>query len=119
MSKEQEIRSQLLELGVYRPAFDGVIHRLCVQERELSRAMKAWKAASPNDYESPLYAVILKQRDAISKLEDRLGLSPKALRTLQKQTSGQEADTAAPANGNAAFGALLDQLREAAGESRS
>ena len=113
MSRENDIRAQMIDLGIYRQAFDPVIHKLCIQERELSRAMKAWKASSPNDFESPLYAVILKQRDAIAKLEDRLGLSPKALKTLQRQQP-QEADTVAPSNGNAAFSAILDKIREAA-----
>ena len=48
MAKEQQYIQQLTDLGVYDPAFDGAIHVLCIQERELSRAMKAWKATAPD-----------------------------------------------------------------------
>ena len=46
-SKEAKYRRQLESLGVYDEAFDPAIHVLCIQERELSRAMKAWKATAP------------------------------------------------------------------------
>lgn len=43
MAKEQQYIQQLTDLGVYDPAFDGAIHVLCIQERELSRASSTGK----------------------------------------------------------------------------
>ena len=53
MAKEQQYIQQLTDLGVYDPAFDGAIHVLCIQERELSRAMKEWKATAPDPKTAP------------------------------------------------------------------
>ena len=39
LAKEQVYIQQLQDLGVYDPAFDPAIHVLCIQERELSRAI--------------------------------------------------------------------------------
>lgn len=118
MAKEAEYKRMLETLGVYDPAFDPVIHTLCVQERELSRAMKAWKATAPSKNEAPLitdplYAEIAKLRRDILARQDSLGLTPKGLQRLRRQ-QGSSAE-AAPISGtpNQGFAALMDSIREA------
>lgn len=120
MAKEQEYKQQLIELGVYNPAFDSVIHMLCIQERELSRAMKAWKAtAAPKEaalITDPLYGEIAKLRRDILARQDALGLTPKALQRLRRQNVQvtQSSEAAAPVStGNVAFSQLLDSFKEA------
>lgn len=118
MAKEQQYKQQLSDLGVYDPAFDGAIHVLCIQERELSRAMKAWKAtAAPNESPSitdPLYVEISKLRRDILARQDALGLTPKGLQRLRKNSAPTSAD-AAPMAGtpNQGFAALMDRIQEA------
>lgn len=118
MSKETVYQQQLKDLGVYDPAFDPAIHVLCIQERELSRAMKAWKAtASKNEaplITDPLYAEISKLRRDILARQDALGLTPKGLQRLRK-TAGPSSADAAPIAGtpNQGFAALMDSIQEA------
>ena len=119
-SKEAIYRQQLESLGVYDPAFDPAIHVLCIQERELSRAMKAWKATAPSKNDSPLitdplYQEIAKLRRDILARQDALGLTPKGLQRLRKNASPASAD-AAPITGtaNQGFANLMNQIREAA-----
>ena len=117
-SKEATYRQQLQDLGVYDVAFDPAIHLLCIQERELSRAMKAWKATVGKDESplitDPLYQEISKLRRDILARQDALGLTPKGLQRLRKNAAPPTAD-AAPAAGtaNKGFAALMDQIREA------
>lgn len=118
MAKEQTYKQQLVNLGVYDPAFDGAIHMLCIQERELSRAMKAWKATVPKDsapsIADPLYAEIAKLRRDILARQDALGLTPKGLQRLRKQVA-PAGEAAAPVSGvNAAFGQLLSAIKDQA-----
>ena len=120
MGKEQQYRKQLESLGVYDPAFDPAIHVLCIQERELSRAMKAWKATAPRkdaapSIMDPLYAEISKLRRDILARQDALGLTPKGLQRLRKNAAPVSSD-AAPIAGtpNQGFAALMDRIQEAA-----
>ena len=120
MGKEQQYRKQLESLGVYDPAFDPAIHVLCIQERELSRAMKAWKATAPSkdaapSIMDPLYAEISKLRRDILARQDALGLTPKGLQRLRKNIAPTGGD-AAPVAGtpNQGFANLMNQIREAA-----
>lgn len=118
-SKEAIYRQQLESLGVYDPAFDPAIHVLCIQERELSRAMKAWKATAPKEQApqitDPLYQEISKLRRDILARQDALGLTPKGLQRLRKNVAPTSGD-ATPITGtpNQGFAALMDQIREAA-----
>ena len=119
MAKEATYKKQLQDLGVYDPAFDGAIHVLCIQERELSRAMKAWKATAPSPKETPsitdpLYQEISKLRRDILARQDALGLTPKGLQRLRK-TAGPPSSDAPPIAGtpNQGFAALMDSIREA------
>ena len=118
-SKEARYRRQLESLGVYDPAFDDAIHVLCIQERELSRAMKAWKATAPQKNESPsitdpLYAEISKLRRDILARQDALGLTPKGLQRLRKNASPASPDaTSIAGTANRDFSALMDSIREA------
>lgn len=118
MAKEQTYKQQLQDLGVYDPAFDGAIHVLCIQERELSRAMKAWKATAAKDeapsITDPLYAEISKLRRDILARQDALGLTPKGLQRLRKNAAPSTSE-AAPTAGtpNKGFAALMDSIREA------
>ena len=119
MGKEQQYKQQLESLGVYDEAFDPAIHVLCIQERELSRAMKAWKATAPGKNESPsimdpLYAEISKLRRDILARQDALGLTPKGLQRLRKNAAPTSTE-AVPLAGtpNKGFAALMDSIREA------
>lgn len=117
MAKEQVYKQQLQSLGVYDPAFDGAIHILCIQERELSRAMKAWKATAPSPKDAPsitdpLYAEISKLRRDILARQDALGLTPKGLTRLRRQAAPQAETAPPPSSGNAAFSQLLDTFLE-------
>ena len=118
MAKETVYQQQLKGLGVYDPAFDPAIHVLCIQERELSRAMKAWKATvSKNEAPSitdPLYAEISKLRRDILARQDALGLTPKGLQRLRKNAATTSSD-AAPIAGtaNQGFAALMNSIQEA------
>lgn len=115
-SKESKYRQQLQALGVYDEAFDPVIHTLCIQERELSRAMSAWSATRGDakfpSIDHPLYAEIAKLRRDILARQESLGLTPKGLRRLRHQQSSKDA---APISGtpNQGFAALMDRIREA------
>lgn len=119
VAKEQTYKQQLMDLGVYDPAFDGAIHILCIQERELSRAMKAWKATASKDaapmITDPLYAEISKLRRDILARQDALGLTPKGLQRLRKNSAPSSGD-AAPVAGtpNQGFAALMNQIKGAA-----
>lgn len=119
-SKEAKYRRQLESLGVYDEAFEPAIHVLCIQERELSRAMKAWRATEPNPKKSPsimdpLYAEISKLRRDILARQDALGLTPKGLQRLRKNAAPASSD-AAPIAGtpNQGFAALMDRIQEKA-----
>lgn len=117
MAKEQTYKQQLIDLGVYDPAFDGAIHVLCIQERELSRAMKAWKATAPEGaaplITDPLYVEISKLRRDILARQDALGLTPKGLQRLRKNAAPASSE-AAPVAGtpNQGFAALMNQIKE-------
>lgn len=119
MAKEETYKQQLQDLGVYDPAFDPAIHVLCIQERELSRAMKAWKATAAKDQAplitDPLYQEISKLRRDILARQDALGLTPKGLQRLRKNAAPTSAD-ASPIAGtpNQGFAALMNKLQETA-----
>ena len=119
MAKEETYKQQLQDLGVYDPAFDPAIHVLCIQERELSRAMKAWKATAAKDQAplitDPLYQEISKLRRDILARQDALGLTPQGLQRLRKNAAPTSAD-ASPIAGtpNQGFAALMNKLQETA-----
>jgi hypothetical protein len=119
MAKEETYKQQLQDLGVYDPAFDPAIHVLCIQERELSRAMKAWKDTAAKDQAplitDPLYQEISRLRRDILARQDALGLTPKGLQRLRKNAAPTSAD-AAPIAGtpNQGFAALMNKLQETA-----
>lgn len=118
-SKEAIYRQQLESLGVYDPAFDPAIHVLCIQERELSRAMKAWKATAAKDQAplitDPLYQEISKLRRDILARQDALGLTPKGLQRLRKNVATSSGESAPVAGTpNQGFASLMNQIREAA-----
>lgn len=119
MAKEATYKQQLQDLGVYDPAFDPAIHVLCIQERELSRAMKAWKATVAKDQApsitDPLYQEIAKLRRDILARQDALGLTPKGLQRLRKNAAPASSE-ATPIAGtpNQGFAALMNSIQEAA-----
>lgn len=118
-SKEAIYKQQLESLGVYDPAFDPAIHVLCIQERELSRAMKAWKATAAKDRSplitDPIYQEISKLRRDILARQDALGLTPKGLQRLRKNAAPSSPD-APPIAGTPSqgFASLMNQIKEAA-----
>ena len=114
MTKEQIYKQQLIDLGVYHPAFDAEIHTLAVMERELSRAQKAWKATAPdkNSPPSPLdphYALIQSLRKDILNHRDALGLTPKGLQRLRRTASAS--DVADQQGASAPFTSVLDAIQ--------
>lgn len=118
MAKEADYKQQLMDLGVYDPAFDPAIHVLCIQERELSRAMKAWKATAAKDQAplitDPLYQEISKLRRDILARQDALGLTPKGLQRLRKNAAPTSPDAASTAGtANREFSALMSKIQEA------
>lgn len=113
MSKETEYRAQLEALGIWDEAFAPALHQLCILERELSRAMKQWKAtAKPGEAPSVLddhYETIQKLRRDILANRDSLGLTPKSYLKLKKAMPAE--DTPEASTGNAAMAAILDRFR--------
>lgn len=108
MSKESQYKQQMQELGTYLPAYDEEIHMLAVMERELSRAMKAWKATA-SDGKAPSvlnehYGIIQSLRKDILSHRESLGLTPKGLQRL-KRGIVSESDT-----GGDSIGKKLDDL---------
>ena len=86
MTKEQIYKAQMIELGIYDPAFEPEIRTLARIEREYTRAQKAWSQTAPpggkpsflNDH----FPVIQKLRAEMLQHREALGLTPKALRKL-------------------------------------
>lgn len=87
MTREAIYKAQLLELGLYEPAFDPEIKTLATMERELTRAKKAWAATASEGGKpsmlDPHYAIINALRKEILQHREALGLTPKALRKLR------------------------------------
>ena len=118
-SKEAKYQQQLESLGVYDPAFDPAIHVLCIQERELHRAMKAWSATVPKgqapSIADPLYQEISKLRRDILARQDALGLTPKGLQRLRKSAAPASTDPGPVAGTpNQGFASLMNRIQEAA-----
>lgn len=116
MTLEQQYKASMEALGIYNPAFDSEIHLLAILEREHSRTMKAWKATAaskdaPPSPTDPLYAVIQVQRRDILAHKDALGLTPKALKRLQRV---QAAESAAPEQSSPGLSSALAQLKSLA-----
>lgn len=121
MTLEEKIRAELETLGVYSPAFDDEIHEYCVLKRELSRTLKAWKATAPDPRSAPsptdpLYAVITQQRKDLLAHRDALGLTPKALKRLQRSSAPE---TVEPASSSPALTSVLAGLKARAADSVS
>lgn len=93
MAREQIYIEQLKALGIYEEAFAPEISTLAQLERELTRAKKAWSATAPPGGKpsllDPHYQVICSLRREILTHREALGLTPKALRRLRGQTSGE------------------------------
>ena len=116
MTLEDKIRAALEALGVYQPAFDDEIHEYCVLKREHSRTLKAWKATAPDPKLPPsptdeLYAVIERQRRDLLAHRDALGLTPKALKRLQRSAAPEAIE---PAVSSPALSSALAELRRQA-----
>lgn len=100
-SKEDVYKAQLIELGIYEPAYNSAIKELCMIERELSRARKQLKAKHTgpdkklDDYAyftDPLYGVVKQLYASALAYKDALGLTPKALKKLKGKTdTGRQA----------------------------
>lgn len=131
MKAEDKYKNQLVELGVYQPAFDAEIHTLCMMERELRREQKEWREAktaldtirsaaseSNNSKKNDLaslhkavnshYALILQLRRDILSHRDALGLTPKGLQRLR----GKENPVGSAGSAMQSFGGVLDALRD-------
>lgn len=94
-SKEDVYKAQLIELGIYEPAYNSAIKELCMIERELSRARKNLKAkhTGPDKkldeyayFTDPLYGVVKQLHASALAYKDALGLTPKALKKLKGQS---------------------------------
>lgn len=131
MKAEDKYKNQLVELGVYQPAFDAEIHTLCMMERELRREQKEWREAKTaldtaqdaaresGNMEGKLltsllkavnshYALILQLRRDILSHRDALGLTPKGLQRLR----GKENPVGAAGSSMQALGGVLEALRD-------
>lgn len=86
MTREQQYKKQMQELGIYEEVFDPEIKTLARIERELTRAMKAWSDTAPPggkpSFLDDHYPVIQKLRAEALQHRESLGLTPKALRKL-------------------------------------
>ena len=86
MTREQQYKQQMLELGIYEEVFDPEIKTLARIERELTRAMKAWSDTAPPggkpSFLDQHYPVIQKLRAEALQHRESLGLTPKALRKI-------------------------------------
>ena len=112
-NRETQYREQLIDLGVYHPAFDPLIHDLCILERELSRTMKAYKADG-SDPTGDLYRVITQQRRDILSYRDSLGLSPKGFQRMRKAAASGTETASVAGTASPGFAAVLEKIREAA-----
>ena len=117
LKQEDQIKQQLRTLGIYQPAFDGMIGDLATLRRERHRARAAWKKTVPDGAAPsmlhPLYALIRQQSRDIAAMEDALGLTPKALRRLKAASIVPEASAPVDAQGGSpAVSALLATLRD-------
>ena len=94
-------RKQLESVGVYQDVFDPEIHTLAMMEREVQRMVKAWKAAgSPVEdttangaptMNKTLGAIMQMRRDILAH-RDALGLTPKGLHRLKKNSAEEPAE---------------------------
>lgn len=86
-AREDLYKAQLIELGIYDPAFEPEIKTLAQLERRLTRAQKAWSAtAAPGgkpSFMDPNYQIVVQLEAQILTHRDALGLTPKALRRLK------------------------------------
>ena len=118
MKKEDEYRQQLEAMGIYDRAFDGEIHALCILERELARARKAWKATAPNknaapNFTDPHYEIIQRLGRDILTHRDALGLTPKAAARLKRQQT-EAVEDGSVRTANPALTLLLDDIERIA-----
>ena len=115
MKKEEIYARQMQDLGIYDAAFEPAIHELCILERELSRARKAWSATVPKGRApsllDPHYAVICSLRRDVAQHREALGLTPKAYRRLRPEATGA-ADSEPAGSANRQLAGLLDRLKE-------
>lgn len=92
MTREQTYTQQLQDLGIYELAFEPEIHTLAIMERDLQRALKAWKATAEKGKQpsvtDPIWTAICSLRRDILAHRDALGLTPKALQRLRAKTEG-------------------------------
>ena len=127
MKAEDKYKNQLVELGVYQPAFDAEIHTLCMMERELRREQKEWREAKKNldaaqgsgSTEGKAlaslfravdshYGLIMQLRRDILSHRDALGLTPKGLQRLR----GKDAPVGPAGGAMQAVGGVLEALRD-------
>lgn len=122
-SKETKYKAALQALGIYDPAFDPVIHQLCVLEREASRTRKAWNATTPPGVPAsalhPLYDKLRQQERDIFAMRDALGLTPKGYKRLARNASAEDAAAAGVQTASPVVRELLHGLRAQAAASVS
>lgn len=111
MTREQVYAEQLKSLGIYDPAFEPEIHTLAIMERDLQKALKAWKKSDG--------AMVGKTWDAISALRrdilqhrDALGLTPKAYKRIREQRPASDVGDQPVGGANDKLSGVLDQLME-------
>jgi hypothetical protein len=87
MTREEVYKKQLMDLGIYDPAFDPEIKNLAILERRKTRAEKEWSATAPPggkpSFLDPHYQIISQLEDKILQHRNALGLTPMALRKLK------------------------------------
>ena len=123
MTKEERYKTALEQLGIYNPAFDPVIHDLCVLERRRARVEKAWQAtAEPGCAPSaldPHYAVLERMNRDILTYRDALGFTPKGFKRLSRNAAAEDAAAAGVQTASPVVRELLHGLRAQAAASVS
>ncbi len=102
MGREAMIKADMEAVGTYSPIFDKAISALAKQERELSKAEKAWrenggkmvaelvnKTGAKYTAKDPHYSVVDQLRKDILAQRAQLGLTPKSLKAMKAKLADQ------------------------------
>lgn len=111
MTREQTYAEQLKTLGIYDPAFEPEIHTLAIMERDLQKALKAWKKSDGEMVGKTWDAISALRRDILQH-RDALGLTPKAYKRIRDQRAPAAADDVPTGGSNDNLSGVLDKLME-------
>ena len=115
-TREAKYKAQLQALGIYTEAFDPELKTLATLEREEQRAKKEWRATEPDkkkgpSFDHPLYATLQQLRREILTHRDALGLTPKALKRLQRAAAPEDSPTVPLSTASPVMAGVLSTLK--------